>query len=318
MTQRDTSTVEPAEPSSSMVALRTIVMIAFLVAIPLMAVFGTGLPTSLRSAMQGGSAESHFAPAVERQTDPVPSATSLAESSSTTEHRLAPADRAATVRPASESSEGHQAADEPGRALQADASSPFSDRAPRATITGVRTLAASPRARITQVRTLHETEGLRAPTPTAPLWAPGPRTAASPRVGNTTAHFEASDLRHRLAPPRENPSSAPNRSASDGSWQATAYSQRAKAAAPAPGNEESAVDANDPFARGERRLRQYGATHYRLESWGDGGELFRCSANVALPNHRYGARHFEATAASPSQAIDRLLEKVEAWRAAQR
>jgi hypothetical protein len=139
-----------------------------------------------------------------------------------------------------------------------------------------------------------------APIETAPLWAPAPRTAQTPRGRQTTAHFESSGSRLReLA----------RKAAGDSPLQATAYS------APAPSFAASEAP-NDAFARGERRLREFGASHYRLETWGERGELFRCTANVRLPIRRGAMRHFEATAAAPSQAIEKLLAKIEAWREA--
>lgn len=319
MTQRDKSAIEAAEPPpSSMVALRTIIIIAFLVAIPLMAVFGTGLPTSLRTAMQGPKADTHAGPAI-AETQLASSPASLAQPSSAADLRLK-ADRAETVETAPSFSENMPLGAGADRTFKHEDLPRSSEAAPKATITGVRTADASPRARITQIRTVGESGVLPAPAPapTAPLWAPGPRTAASPRVRSTAAHYETSPAPHREAPASSGPSLAPNRGQATASWQATAYSQPADNAAASSLKQLPAAETNDPFARGERQLRKYGATHYRLESWGDDGQLFRCSANVALPHHRSGARHFEATAASPSQAIHRLLEKVEAWRAAER
>jgi len=314
MTERDTSAIETAEPSSSMVALRTIVMIAFLVAIPLMAVIGAGLPDSLRSAMQGDSAKSHSAAPAARPNEAQPGPTALADSSAANEQLL---DRGERTSPAPSAGDpfdsARPAAEPPSMPPPTAAMAPNFNRAPRASITDVRaSVGGAPRARIVQVRAVNEATVLHAPAPTAPLWAPAPRTAATPRGRNTTAHFEPSEARPRTASPK-----AAQRGIPDASLQATAYSAPAASRATSASGEAQQPPASDAFARGEQRLRQYGATRYRLESWGESGELFRCSANVSLPNHRAGARHFEATAASPSQAIDRLLEQVEAWRAAQ-
>ena len=301
MTEPETSAVETADSSSSMVALRTIVMIAFLVAIPLMAVFGTDLPSSLRTAMQGGTAHSHPLAAGE----PAPSTNTTnaqSESAPAGDKLLAPGERTLPGPGGVGSNGAEHGPVQP---------SPAAHRAPRASIIGVRASDGLPRARITQVRAADDSPPATAPPPTAPLWAPAPRTATSPQSRNTTVHYSTSGVRPRTAPPKP-----VGRNANEATWQATAFSPP-NAETPAPASEPGA-SADDPFARGERRLRQYGATRYRLESWGDGGELFRCSANVALPDHPHGARHFEAVAASPSQAVDRMLEQIEAWRAGQR
>lgn len=317
MTERDTSAIETADSSSSMVALRTIVMIAFLVAIPLMAVIGAGLPDSLRSAMQGDSAKSHAAAGAARPNETQPGTTALADSSAAGEQLVDPVERGLPSPSAGDPfASARPAGNPPSMPPATAAMTPNFNRAPRASITDVRTSAGgAPRARIVQVRAVDDATVLQAPAPapTAPLWAPAPRTAATPRGRNTTAHFEPSEVRPRASQPK-----APKRNIPDTALQATAYSTPAAPRANSASAEDQSPPASDAFARGEQRLRQYGATHYRLESWGESGELFRCSANVALPNHRSGARHFEATAASPSQAIDRLLEQVETWRAAQR
>jgi hypothetical protein len=127
-----------------------------------------------------------------------------------------------------------------------------------------------------------------------------------------TAHFESSDSSRRF-PARK----AVKQTAAESPLQATAYSapatpQRSEATTSQPTDSQP----TDAFARGERRLRALGASHYRLETWGERGELFRCTANVKLPSGRRAMRHFEATAPSPSQAIEQLLAKVEAWREA--
>ena len=317
MTERDTSAIETAEPSSSMVALRTIVMIAFLVAIPLMAVIGAGLPDSLRTAMQGDSTKSHSSAPASRPNETQPGTTALADSSAASEQLLEQSERTLPAPSAGDPFNSAHPTGDPPTQPPATAATPTNfNRAPRASITDVRSSAgAAPRARIVQVRAVDDASVLHAPAPapTAPLWAPAPRTAASPRGRNTTAHFEPSEARPRTAPAK-----ATQRGIPDASLHATAYSTPAAPQTAAALGEAQRPPASDAFARGEQRLRQYGATRYRLESWGESGELFRCSANVSLPNHRSGARHFEATAASPSQAIDRLLEQVEAWRAAQR
>lgn len=304
MMQGSTQGTEPEaqSSSSSMVALRTFVMIAFLVAIPLFAILGAGLPDSLRTAMQGRAANSFSDRPAPRVSEPAAGASALAAAPLADEPR---ADPAAAGAPAnidhSPQSARPMGAGQSSLVSQPRAGAPLPERLPQAAITAVRPEGAAPRARITQVRTLPEAAA-PAPIETAPLWAPAPRTAQTPRGRQTTAHFEPSGSRLReLA----------QKAAGDSPLQATAYST------PAPSSAASEAP-NDAFARGERRLREFGASHYRLETWGERGELFRCTANVRLPNRRGGMRHFEATAAAPAQAIEQLLAKIEAWREARR
>jgi hypothetical protein len=63
----------------------------------------------------------------------------------------------------------------------------------------------------------------------------------------------------------------------------------------------------------EHRLRQLGATYYRLESWGDGGQWFRFQCRVAVDGNPGCTKHFEATDRVPMQAIAVVFHAVESW-----
>jgi hypothetical protein len=63
----------------------------------------------------------------------------------------------------------------------------------------------------------------------------------------------------------------------------------------------------------EHRLRQLGATYYRLESWGDGGQWFRFQCRVAVDGNPGCTKHFEATDRVPVQAIAVVFHAVESW-----
>ncbi|HEV7224528.1 MAG TPA: hypothetical protein VGN42_17600 [Pirellulales bacterium] len=325
MTQENMQGSDPQAQSSSMVALRTLVMIVFLVAVPLIAVLGTGLPGSLRTAMQGraaGPVSEHPAP---RTGGSLTAPPELAGAPPANDGPANHAGRAKGIESEASPTEVENPARAPHPAgggegspsVQAATVERFPERSPRASITAVRTEPSAPRARITEVRTLPDAASASAPLATAPFWAPAPRTASTPRGRDTTAHFESSDS--GLSGPMRKPE---RKVADESPWQATAYSRPATrggpgAAAPVPSGPEHAAP-TDAFARGERRLKELGASHYRLETWGERGELFRCAANVRLPNSRRGMRHFEATAPAPSQAVEQLLAKVEAWLDAQR
>lgn len=71
----------------------------------------------------------------------------------------------------------------------------------------------------------------------------------------------------------------------------------------------------DPFTAMERKLREYGATYYLLETWGNDGELFRFHCKMAIGNNPNCTRHFEATDHDALQAMSQVLTRVEAWRA---
>jgi hypothetical protein len=62
------------------------------------------------------------------------------------------------------------------------------------------------------------------------------------------------------------------------------------------------------------RLKQLGVTDYRLESWGNGGKLFRFECRVALDRAGNLTQQFEATHTDPVQAMLTVLYKIESWR----
>ena len=64
----------------------------------------------------------------------------------------------------------------------------------------------------------------------------------------------------------------------------------------------------------ERKLREYGATYYLLETWGNDGELYRFHCRMAIGNNPNYTRHFEATDRDALKAMTQVLERVEAWR----
>jgi hypothetical protein len=81
------------------------------------------------------------------------------------------------------------------------------------------------------------------------------------------------------------------------------------------GTSDPALAQPDPFTAMERKLREYGATYYLLETWGNESELFRFHCKMAIGNNPNYTRHFEATDRDALRAMKRVLERVEAWRA---
>ncbi len=64
----------------------------------------------------------------------------------------------------------------------------------------------------------------------------------------------------------------------------------------------------------ERRLREFGATYYLLETWGNAGELYRFHCRMAVANNAAYSRHFEATDRDALKAMSDVLAQVQAWR----
>jgi hypothetical protein len=78
---------------------------------------------------------------------------------------------------------------------------------------------------------------------------------------------------------------------------------------------EASGEQCDRFTLMERKLREYGASYYLLETWGNDGDLYRFHCKMAVGANPSYTRHFEATDRDALRAMAQVLEKVEAWRA---
>jgi ribosome-associated translation inhibitor RaiA len=72
--------------------------------------------------------------------------------------------------------------------------------------------------------------------------------------------------------------------------------------------------AMDRFVSLERQLRSLGAVHYRLETWGSHGELFRFQCLMEVPGKANHNRYFEATASDAFKAIQQVLDQLTHYR----
>jgi hypothetical protein len=77
----------------------------------------------------------------------------------------------------------------------------------------------------------------------------------------------------------------------------------------------AAATSPERFTALTRRLREHGATYYRLETWGKQDELFRFHCEIAAGNNPAAGQRFEAADGDPLLAISRVVEQVESWRA---
>ena len=64
----------------------------------------------------------------------------------------------------------------------------------------------------------------------------------------------------------------------------------------------------------QERLKQLGATWYRLDQWGDSGELYRFACRIEVSPGANLDRHFESVAPTPDEALIGVLRQVEQWR----
>ena len=69
------------------------------------------------------------------------------------------------------------------------------------------------------------------------------------------------------------------------------------------------------FTQMERKLREYGATYYLLETWGKDGQSYRFHCRIAAGNDAKLSRHFEASNRDALEAMSEVLQRVAAWRA---
>jgi hypothetical protein len=63
------------------------------------------------------------------------------------------------------------------------------------------------------------------------------------------------------------------------------------------------------------RLDELGGSQHELRPWGASGQLYRFSCSAAWGSAPGYSRHFEAVAAEPLAAVQRVVDEVAAWRA---
>lgn len=288
--------------STAMVALRTTIMIVCLVAVPLAAVMGTALPRFLASLLDGrGKTTDAHAPAAQDR----PTAVAGHEPDQATA-----ADEAVVHLPDGEADGQHPTAHI--TAVRPVPDEPLTvrgePRAPEAPVASVRGVGAAP-----------STEE------TSPFWSAGRRTSDSSPPRYSTAQYNSRGAGTN-GPSTEDTGVQHVKRLKQGLHQAnllkTDYSVDSKAkqepserplvkVIPQTGERDPRAVTNDPFATSEQRLRELGATYYRLESWGDRGEFYRCACDVRLGSRSRAARHFEAIEPTASQAVAAVIAQVE-------
>jgi len=80
---------------------------------------------------------------------------------------------------------------------------------------------------------------------------------------------------------------------------------------------ESSQASKDLCAQIEHRLRELGASYYRLEYWEAEGMLYRFQCNVPMDDSTQRSRLFQATDEDRTRAMQRVLEQVESWQSRQ-
>jgi hypothetical protein len=154
--------------------------------------------------------------------------------------------------------------------------------------------------------------------------APGasvvPLSGAGPQDGfNQSASFSSSTDTPSVYPSVARVDGAPadspyHRGALDAS-RSTAPDAAAHDQAPPAERVACPLEPPERFTEMERKLREYGATYYLLETWGKNSELYRFHCRMAVGNNPNYTRHFEASNRDALKAMAEVLERVEAWRA---
>lgn len=72
---------------------------------------------------------------------------------------------------------------------------------------------------------------------------------------------------------------------------------------------------DEKFRQAEMRLRELGATHYMLETWGPDNSRYRFVCKMAVGGNAEVNRYFQAIDDNPWQAMQSVLAQIEQWRA---
>jgi hypothetical protein len=290
------------------VAFRAFVMLAFLIAVPAVALLGTSLPDTLRQL-----AERHLGISFNvASASPAPTAP---------EAPLFAAQGNPGVSPADGSANGTVFA-------PPEVTIPTANAGPPANLAALGTASPVPLAgNLVQPAVLPPSGPVAMPvTP-----AMGGMSSARPDPAVVPAGYNASV--NPLAavpgvqmvagqPLAQNPSAAPG-DAWAGRSMPTDRGTQPVFAAPPPGGPTLGSGAAETGNQGEslpriqQRLRELGSTYSLLESWGNQGQLYRFYCKMAIGGNANYTRYFEATDSDPVRVMNRVLQQVEAWRAGQ-
>jgi hypothetical protein len=91
---------------------------------------------------------------------------------------------------------------------------------------------------------------------------------------------------------------------------ANAISSNGSPISPAP----IAAGGDEKFRQAETRLRELGATHYVLETWGPDNNRYRFACKMAIGGNGGVNRYFQAIEDDPWRAMTAVLHQVEEWR----
>ena len=80
----------------------------------------------------------------------------------------------------------------------------------------------------------------------------------------------------------------------------------------------AAAEDHSPVTMVVRALNDLGVTEYSLTPWGDRGQAYRFHCSAPWGHEGRYSRQFEAIAADPAQAAEKVLAEVKAWHTTKR
>ena len=315
--------------SSAVVAFRALIMVACLVLVPLAAIFGSAFPEVVKANLvdrfwPGRKQQvAHNAAEAPRFGDSSSFNQNVANGSRAAAHEAAPAwptgggNSPSTVRAV-----GSERGGEITRATPAQFSAPAESSPPAWPPAGNGHLATqkaegldaamqnqnapsdrpAPTRRLASGNPLASSERL---TP-AQRQVPAGRAAFEDRTANQASEdLPVRQIPYAAEPDQERPSAYTR--VIENPLAADTSSQR-----DAPAGRPAAVQSAD-FKATERRLRQYGAAYYRLETVGKNGLEYRFFCMMPTSGGVQNPRHFEAVDSDPLVAMTRVADDVQAW-----
>ncbi len=265
-------------PSSTAIAFRALIMLVFLISVPLLAIFGKDLPEVIKGLIDGRLSVQLTEQPKNGNATPTPSppATGI---SNTTANATAPPNNNLSNNPFAETA--------PYRAAPAAASSPANPISP------VNPTTLNPTSQPPTVETVSPSPiinvGMSTPA-TAQMKPPADWPAAASRPEAFQAPIDSRPIATDLATEPGKPS------------QATSL-----------GSHQNEPPNDNKFRLAETRLRELGATHYVLETWGPQNERYRFACRMAIGGNVGVNRHFEAVDQDPWRAMEDVLRQVEQW-----
>lgn len=295
--------------SSAVVAFRALIMLACLVLVPLAAIFGSAFPEVVKSnlverfwpghkqqvAQAGGSEAPAFG-----DRGPLQSAAHEAQATWPPQAPASPH----TIRAV-----GNEAAGDSARATPAQFSAPAESSPPAWPPASGNQSAAAESLGAPPLRSA----AAERPVPQGRLASGNPLASRERILPNRTGEQDHTNpgtqqLSH-ATPQGERPSAYQRMGESD--QQTGGRALQTPSAAQATGGQSA------DFKAAERRLRQYGASYYRLETVGKNGLEYRFYCMMPTAGNPNSPRHFEATDSDPLSAMCRVADEVESWLARQ-